>query len=155
MAKTTKTARKASKAKASKAKAPKSEGILPRVLKGTIVPLRYKAAYAEHNDTCGDRVALALKEATQKVVADTSEDGQGGTRTVLDVDALWAIAKANGVDYSKYKDMNNGQKRMNVGNKLRGMVRDGLSVKIAGKTYEGAAAIKAKAKVEAPTPAEA
>lgn len=152
MAKTAK-ARKAKTPKAPKGKA-LGEGILPRVIKGTIVPLRYKAAYAEHNDTCGDRVALALKEATQMVVDDLDNpDNPSGKRTVLDVKALWAIAKANGVDYSKYERLNNGQKRMNVGNKLRGMVRDGIPVKIAGKTYEGNAAIKAKAKVEA-APAE-
>jgi hypothetical protein len=123
-----------------KAKTPKGASKKhPRVLKGTVVPVAYKAAYAEHNDTCGDRVALALKDATTKVVEN---------RSVLDVDALRKIAKDNGIDFAPYEHLNNGQKRMNVGNKLRGLVRDGEPVKIAGKTFEGAAAIKAKAHVE-------
>lgn len=139
MAKKAKTARKGKAAKTSQ-----GEAKHPRVLKGTIVPTAYKAAYSEHDDTCGDRVALALKDATTKVV---------DNRSVLDVDALWAIAKANGVDYSRYVGLNNGQKRMNVGNKLRGLIRDGGTVKIAGKTFTGDSAIKAKAHIEAPAEA--
>lgn len=54
---------------------------------------------------CGDDVAEALKGA--------------------DLDALLVFAAGNGIDVDKYAHLNNGQKRMNVGNRLRAMVKKG------------------------------
>lgn len=117
-----KAAGKAKATKAAKAKdadAPKN----PR----SIVPVRFKEAYAKTNDTCGSKLALALKQAT------TAENKDG--RECLDVDALKAIAKANNVDFSKYEKLNNGQKRMNVGNKLAGLVKNGTTVTIGKQKF--------------------
>lgn len=88
----------------------------------SIVPLKFKAKYASANGTCGDDMALELKAATTRLNADKREE--------LDVDALWAIAAQNKLDVSKYVNLNNGQKRMNVGNKLRGLLKAGHDVVI-------------------------
>lgn len=139
--------------KAKKAKTPRkarkgaavTEADLPkRVLKGSIVPNVYKAAMAEHKDTNGSKLALVLKEATTMLVDDSGEDSEGGKRAVLDVEALKAIAKKNGIDFAPYAHLNNGQKRMNVGNKLRGLINDGVTVDIAGTKLSGASAVKSK-----------
>lgn len=129
-------------AKKSKARKPRkgakvTEADIPdRVESGSIVPKAYKAAMAEHKDTNGSKLALVLKEATTTV----NDEG----RAVLDVEALWKIATANGIDHKPYKDLNNGQKRMNIGNKLRGLVADGETVNIAGTKLSGDGAIKSK-----------
>lgn len=125
------------KARAVKAKAKKSKKAKQV---NSIVPARFKQAYAEHDDTNGSKLAVALKEATST----TNKEG----RPCLDVDRLFQIAKANGVDTKPYAKMNNGQKRMNIGNKLRGLVLAGETVKIGSARFEGNATIKAKAKAE-------
>lgn len=96
----------------------------------SIVPVRFKERYADHDDTNGDKVALALKSATET----TNADG----RTVLDVPALTAIAKANGIDFTRYEKLNNGQKRMNVGNRLRGLLKAGKKVMIGKQVFADA-----------------
>jgi len=94
----------------------------------SIVPMKFKARYAAHGGTCGDDMALELKAATTTRNADKRE--------VLDVEALWAIAKVNEIDVAKYVDLNNGQKRMNVGNKLRGKLAAGADVVIGTRTFK-------------------
>lgn len=54
---------------------------------------------------CGDDVAAALKGA--------------------DLDALTAFAASKGLDVEKYAGLNNGQRRMNIGNRLRNLVKKG------------------------------
>lgn len=54
---------------------------------------------------CGDPVAEALKGA--------------------DLAALTAFANSVGVDTDKYAALNNGQRRMNVGNRLRHLIKKG------------------------------
>lgn len=98
------------------------------VVKRSIVPMRFKAKYKEHGGTCGDDMALELKAATTTRNADKRE--------ALDVEALWAIAKANAIDVSKYVGLNNGQKRMNVGNKLRGKLANGDDVVIGKRRFK-------------------
>jgi hypothetical protein len=96
----------------------------------SIVPQRYKVAYAAKGGHNGDKVAKALKAATTT----TNKDG----RECLDLPALVAIAKENGVDFAPYAGLNNGQKRMCVGNKLRGILEAGeRKVRIAGQTFGG------------------
>ena len=107
----------------------------------SIVPLRFKEQYAKHNDTNGDKIALTLKAAT------TTENKDG--RPCLDVDALMAIAKVNKVDTTKYAKLNNGQLRMNLGNKLRGMLKHGNPVVIGKQTFANAEKALAKPVAEA------
>lgn len=95
----------------------------------SIVPNKFKAVYSEYRDTCGDKLALALKEATTT----TNKDG----RECLDLVKLAAIAKANGVPMRPYSHLNNGQKRMSVGNRLRGLLEAGKKVQIDGRTFTG------------------
>lgn len=143
------------KAKAKKGKAKvKASAKGDKKAKGprSIVPARFKARYAQHDDTNGSKLALALKAAT------TTENEDG--RPCLDVDALEAIAKANKIDFRPYAKMNNGQKRMNVGNKLRGLVQNGTTVVIGKQKFADAKATKAAAvkdepKVKAPRKAKA
>lgn len=94
----------------------------------SIVPMKFKERYSKHGGTCGDDMAMELKAATTTRNADKRE--------VLDVEALWAIAKSNKIDVAKYLDLNNGQKRMNVGNKLRGRLAAGADVVIGARTFK-------------------
>lgn len=104
----------------------------------SIVPVRFKAKYAEHNDSNGDRVALALKTAT------TTKNADG--RTAVDLEALAKIAADNGIDMAAYAKLNVGMKRMNVGNRLRGMLKNEKPVTIGKQRF----ADWEKAKVVAP-----
>lgn len=104
----------------------------------SIVPVRFKAKYAEHNDSNGDRVALALKAAT------TTKNKDG--RDAVDLDALAKIAADNGIDMAAYSKLNVGMKRMNVGNRLRGMLKNEKPVTIGKQRF----ADWEKAKVVAP-----
>ena len=87
----------------------------------SIVPPKYKTIYALHDGTNGDTVAVALK-----ALETPNADG----RPTLGWDTIQEVAKANGIDVSAYAKLNNGQKRMNLGNKLRGMVKAGKPVQI-------------------------
>lgn len=97
----------------------------------SIVPARFKAKYAEHDGSNGDKIALAFKSYT------TTKNADG--RDCLDEAKLAEVAKANGIDMSRYAKMNNGQKRMNVGNRLRGMLKQGTTVTIGGIKFADAA----------------
>lgn len=112
----------AKKAKTKKASAKSTKGKKAKKQANSLVPARYKEKYAAHDQSNGDTIAKRLKEATET----TNADG----RPCLDEPKLKAIAKANGIDYTPYAHLNNGQKRMNVGNKLRGLVKSGTPVKI-------------------------
>lgn len=94
----------------------------------SIVPMKFKARYAKNNGVCGDDVSLELKAATTTRNADKRE--------VLDVEVLWEIALANNIDVAKYRDLNNGQKRMNVGNKLRGLLAAGTDIIIGSRQFK-------------------
>ena len=83
---------------------------------------------AKHGGTCGDDMALELKAATTMLNADKRE--------TLDLAALKAIAAENGIDTAKYEGMNNGQWRMNIGNKLRGALKGGKDVTIGKRTFK-------------------
>ncbi len=128
--------------RAAKAAAPKSTPVTPtpalvvkdgaveeiEKVKKSIVPMKFKERYKTHGGTCGDDMALELKAATTTRNADKRE--------VLDVDALWAIAKVNEIDVTRYVNLNNGQKRMNVGNKLRGRLAAGADVVIGARQFK-------------------
>src|SRR5258708_5654298 len=91
---------------------------------GTIVPNSFKVLYAKFDDTCGDKLAIAIKKLT------TTKNKDG--RDCLDVAKLSAIASANGLKMSDYAHLNNGQKRMCIGNKLRGMLEQDKVVVVEG-----------------------
>ena len=91
----------------------------------SIVRPKYKTAYRPHDDTNGDGVAEALIEHCR--------DGKGQ----LDLHKLGAIANQNGVDLARYKHLNNGQIRMNVGNRLRSLIRNGTDVVIGTLCFAG------------------
>ncbi len=103
----------------------------------SVVPGRYKTAYAEHNNTCGDKLGLALKKYT------FTKDGDG--RDSIDLTKLGEVAKANGIAFEKYAGLNNGMKRMNVSNKLRGMLKHGEKVTIGSQVFAKAETALAKA----------
>lgn len=93
----------------------------------SIVPSKFKAMYAEHNDTNGAKLNMALKAYT------TTKNAEG--RDALDLDLLREVATTNGIDFSRYEEHNNGQKRMNVGNRLAGLVKAGKTVVIGKQKF--------------------
>lgn len=120
-------AHNAKAAKPAKAKAEAADEEEGPTLTRSIVPVRYKAVYAEHEDTCGTSLSLALKHAT----TGKNEDG----RLALLVPELKAIAEQNGVWNAAYNGLNNGQKRMNVYNRLVGLLNKGTDVRIGKKVF--------------------
>jgi hypothetical protein len=46
------------------------------------------------------------------------------------------VAKINGIDHSVYDHLNNGMRRMNIGNRLRGKLRRGEDVIIGDETIK-------------------
>ena len=90
----------------------------------SIVPPKYKTIYAAHEGTNGDNVAQALK-----AMETHNENG----RPTIDWATMLEIAKANEIDLSAYEHLNAGQKRMNLGNKLRGAIKAGKTVVIGKK----------------------
>lgn len=134
-AKTPKPAKQAKAAKApKKAAAPKRK---PSDIVRTeanpaksIVPVKFKQAYAEHGGTNGDKVALAVTAA----ISVKNEDG----RTVLSDKLLTELAEANGIDMKRYEGLNMGQRSMNVRNRLRGILKSGKSIKVGKQTFKDA-----------------
>lgn len=114
-----KKAKAAKPAKTKEAKAPRS-----------IVPAKFKAKYADHDGSNGDRIAAAFRSYTTT----TNADG----RECMDEDKLNEVAKANGIEVKNYAKMNNGQKRMNVGNRLRGILKSGQTVTIGSMKFADA-----------------
>lgn len=108
----------------------------------SIVPVAFKTKYAAHDGSNGDRISAALKSACE------TRDDNGRVSTSLT--ALAEIAKANGIDMKGYKDLNPGMQRMNVGNRLRGMLRNEKPVVIGKQRF----ADWEKAKVVEPVKAE-
>jgi hypothetical protein len=75
---------------------------------------------------CGDEIATAFASYV-KVGGKVSEE------------KLYEVAKANSVDMSKYEGKNIGMKRMNLGNRLRGLHKKGETVTIGDMVIAGAA----------------
>lgn len=91
--------------------------------------------YAKTNGSvsCGDEVAVALAGAK--------------------FEALVEFAKTVGIDTSKYDHLNPGQKRMNIGNKLRTLVRKGELSVAELAAIERAPVPEKKVTAAAPAPA--
>lgn len=75
------------------------------------VPDQYKKAYGKEQN-CGDEIAAILKDA--------------------DVES---VARQNGIDLERWQGRNAGMVRMNLGNVLRGRMRRGDHVVIAGQEW--------------------
>lgn len=87
---------------------------------GSVVKDKYRERYREegHPDDCGDVVAGVMAKTLKA-------SGE------LDIDRLWKLAQANGIEYTKYMTGNRGwqgRARMSIGNVLRGRLRRGEGV---------------------------
>ena len=105
-----------------------------QVENGAMVKPKYRDLYKQYSDSCGDDMACALKDATVRV----EKTKRGKDREVMDEGSLAKIAKNNGIDVSKYDHLNPGQTRMNVGNRLRGMLRKGEAVTVGQEKFDPA-----------------
>lgn len=126
-------AKKATKAKGKKRKARKSDdeeddgegGSEPK----SIVKKKYKVLYRPTKDTNGDDFAEALH-------ACLFPDGEE-----FDMRAFTATCRANSVADDRIKKWtklkNNGMRRMNIANTLRGMIRRGEKVTLGAKIFKG------------------
>jgi hypothetical protein len=94
-----------------------------------IVPPKYRQRYAPNNDRCGDEISELLSAA----VLTTDEKG----REVLDEKAYLDVCAENDLDPMKWDHLNNGMRRMNLGNVLRGRYRKGEEVVINGRKIVG------------------
>jgi hypothetical protein len=105
----------------SKAKAAYSKKRDAKTGKGSVIAPARKAAYGK-SQSCNDEVAKALRDLV------TRED-------------LFECAQNNDIDVERYKSLNFGMQRMNVGNRLRGLIRatepGKLACVIAGFEFKG------------------
>lgn len=85
----------------------------------SIVKKSYKRAYRPFHQTCGDDFAGLLRQHLEIV----TEEGKR-----IDPDRLERFAKANDCWVPSYAQLNVGQRRMNVGNRLRAKVAKGHEV---------------------------
>lgn len=93
----------------------------------SIVPPKYKTRYAAHGGTNGDNIAAALKAL---------ETPNAVGRPTLGLDTMKDVAAKNGIVFERYEKLNPGQQRMNLGNKLRGMVKAKKIVHIGAATID-------------------
>lgn len=92
---------------------------------GSIVKPKYRQAYEVFDGTCGDAFAEAFTSACR--------NGEGE----FDIDALRSVASTNGIDLdARWGHLNVGQRRMNLSNVLRGMVRRGEKVTVGSQPFE-------------------
>ena len=82
------------------------------------IPSEYRASYGQ-DQHCGDELALALKE--------------------INIAELGYVAKQNNLvdKWESWSHLNNGQKRMNLGNVLRGRLKRGERVEVSSMVWEG------------------
>lgn len=110
--------------------------------RASVVPSKYKARYAKTHDSNGDGIAEAMRAATTDESGDTN------------IDDILRIGKQNGIDAAKRwghlrnrdGSVNVGMIRMNLGNCLRGLHRQGTDIKIGTKVVKGMKQAEAKAK---------
>jgi len=82
----------------------------------SIVKRKYRVMYRPNRNTCGDDFARKLKDYLYP-------DGE-----TLDLGRLRKLAECNDAWDARYMMLNSGQKRMNVGNRLRAKVKRGESI---------------------------
>ncbi len=88
----------------------------------SIVPNKYKTIYGKSGN-CGDDLASVLTAAT------TDEKGKTTPSKLVE------IMSENGLDTSRWENLNIGQRRMNLGNVLRSRLKRGEHVSIAGTEW--------------------
>lgn len=94
----------------------------PTVQKGNVIKPQYRPAYKVSNG-CGDNIQ---KELAAEFLVEHPETKE----PVLDVKRFKAWAKGYDVWQPKYESLNPGMQRMNVGNRIRGLIRNGATVKV-------------------------
>ena len=143
----TRTAKAAKPAKVTKAKHKPSDIVRTDANPAkSIVPVRFKEAYAENGGCNGDALAVAVKAFLEVKNADG--------RTVLSMENLAQLASDNAIDFAKYAHLNNGQKSMNVRNRLRGLLKAGTTVVVGKRKFSDVKKALAKPEVKA-EPAQA
>lgn len=108
---------------------------------GTIVKEGYKAYYAslkaEGGSGYDNNDELAKWFRTSFTVTFRDEGNGPGkkakVRKGMDVSALWAFCDENGIRWSGYVGLNNGQKSMNVRNVVRAMIKNGKDIYCNGQ----------------------
>lgn len=123
----------------------KVTGPIPNAKKNVSKAARKVKAVAKKAATANDTKSVidSAKYAYQK----SDDKTPGGRRCVdtndrlaaamrgLGVDDLKKVFKENKLDWKdRWNELNPGMARMNVGNVLRGVIKKGTSVKIAGKS---------------------
>jgi hypothetical protein len=88
----------------------------------SIIKAKYKDKYKPTDMTCGDDLATQIREH----IVEYSTDGK---TEVVNKTKLKKFAQANGCWDPRYENLNVGQQRMNIGNRLRAKVRKGHEVK--------------------------
>lgn len=94
----------------------------PTQQKGNVIEPQYRPAYKVSNG-CGDNIQ---KELAAEFLVDDPETGNPS----LDLKRFKAWAKGYDVWQLKYDNLNPGMQRMNVGNRVRGLIRNGAVVKV-------------------------
>lgn len=89
--------------------------------KNTAVPQSYKSEYGA-DASCNDDVADIIR----KFIDDNELDV---------VQAVNIIKAQNGIPISRWANLNPGMQRMNLGNTLRGKIRNGFFVRIGGTEW--------------------
>lgn len=93
---------------------------------GNIVPEKYRKKYGTPQH-CGDEMALVFKDTVTVSVDGKDECSEA---------ELIRIADQNGVDIGRWAHLNKGQRRMNLGNVLRGRLKRGERVEIGSTVWE-------------------
>jgi hypothetical protein len=84
---------------------------------GSVVKADFRARYAEHGGSSGDELSVRLRKHLE------TDDG------TIDLAKLRALAETNDVWSERYAGLNAGMQRLNVGNRLRALVRRGGKIK--------------------------
>ena len=93
--------------------------------KGSVVPMAYKTKYkATGKNSCGDTLSEKLAKVCQ------TKEGK------VDLKKIAAVKKENGIEDSRWLNLNPGMQRMNLGNVLRGILRSDGKIKLAGKVVK-------------------
>lgn len=98
-----------------------------RQIKGSIIKNKYKTKYKANGGSCGDEVAEEL--TAYVVVMD-----RGKART--DLKRLRQVAEDNGIWKDTYINLNPGQLRMTIGNRLRVKRTAGDAIDIGGAIFQ-------------------
>jgi len=105
--------------------------------KGSVVKEKYRKLYQPHHDTNGDEMAAALHTFITDVTFSDSprKPGYKVKHESVNQHKLESVAIANGFSTFKWMHLNLGMRRMNTGNKLRALLRNGTPVTIGDQQF--------------------